>query len=174
MRKKLTPRIFTLTSSASTSAKPTAPARRRPRRQACCAATSRTAGRWKSRTKLSSPMNCAGRGEISRALVNARTNARHDRDEEEREQQDRRRATMQRARSSRRERCGSLRAPPSACVARGCGRRISGRRAARCGHAWVSLRCEPCGRRASASAPLRPRASATGSSCWTSGWRRCP
>ena len=71
MRKKLTPRILTLTSSASTSA------------HADCSGTTTTAktivlrsdfqnvASWKRRTKLSMPMNSAGRGEMSRALVNA-------------------------------------------------------------------------------------------------------
>jgi hypothetical protein len=74
VRKKLVPRIRTLTSSASSSAKPDCRGTTTTAKYSVLRSDFQKRGSWKSRVKLSSPTNEID-GEISRALVKASRNA---------------------------------------------------------------------------------------------------
>ena len=71
VRKKLTPRTLTLISSARTSAKPACSGTTKTANRTVFRSDFQNTGSWNSRVKLSKPMNEAGCGETSFALVNA-------------------------------------------------------------------------------------------------------
>ena len=72
MRKKLVPRTFAFTSRARISASPDWSGTITTAKMSVFSREYQKVDDSKSRVKLSSPMNRAGTGEISRALVNAR------------------------------------------------------------------------------------------------------
>ena len=76
MRKKLTPRILTLTSIARPSAIADWTGTITTAKTTVLRSDAQKVSLSNSRTKLSKPMNRAGCGEISRALVKARTKVR--------------------------------------------------------------------------------------------------
>src|SRR6478736_1070381 len=74
VRKKFVPRILTLTSSANPSAHADCTGTMTAAKTIVLRSEAQNVSSAKSRTKLSAPMNSAGRGEMSRALVNASPN----------------------------------------------------------------------------------------------------
>ena len=83
VRKKLTPRILTLISSASTSARPAWMGTTNMANSTVLRSDFQNSGSPNSRVKLSKPTNCGPVGETSFALVKASAKVKHDRDDDE-------------------------------------------------------------------------------------------